>query len=270
MQIGQRLGPAVGPVIGGLIAPLVGLRASFLVASGLYLLALVSVLVLYREPRDRSKPARVRGGRAVLMHLLRSKPFVLALGVIFGLQAVDRSFGPVLPLYVAQVGVSESRIPIVTGILFSLGAFSAAFGHHLAGVLLATRTPRTIIVSGTLVAGTAIATIILAPTLWLVGAAMLVVGIAIGVSTTTIYTVAGSSLPEDAHATGFGFMTTASLIGLALSPVAAGFIGGTGLRLVFVVDVLLLIVLAALVARGLKGFRVSVHPAPESNEPVSP
>ena len=270
VQTGQRLGPAIGPVIGGLIAPLVGLRASFLVASGFYLLALVSVLVLYREPRDRSKPARVRGGRAVLMHLLRSKPFVLALGVIFGLQAVDRSFGPVLPLYVAQVGVSESRIPIVTGILFSLGAFSAAFGHHLAGVLMATRTPRTIIVSGTLVAGTAIATIILAPTLWLVGAAMLVVGIAIGVSTTTIYTVAGSSLPEDAHATGFGFMTTASLIGLALSPVAAGFIGGTGLRLVFVVDVLLLIVLAALVARGLKGFRVSVHPAPESNEPVSP
>jgi MFS family permease len=270
VQTGQRLGPAIGPVIGGLIAPLVGLRASFLVASGFYLLALVSVLVLYREPRDRSKPARVRGGRAVLMHLLRSKPFVLALGVIFGLQAVDRSFGPVLPLYVAQVGVSESRIPIVTGILFSLGAFSAAFGHHLAGVLMATRTPRTIIMSGTLVAGTAIATIILAPTLWLVGAAMLVVGIAIGVSTTTIYTVAGSSLPEDAHATGFGFMTTASLIGLALSPVAAGFIGGTGLRLVFVVDVLLLIVLAAMVARGLKGFRVSVHPAPESNEPVSP
>jgi MFS family permease len=270
VQTGQRLGPAIGPVIGGLIAPLVGLRASFLVAAGFYLLALVSVLVLYREPRDRSKPRRVRGGKAVLLHLLRSKHFVLALGVIFGLQAVDRSFGPVLPLYVAQVGVSESRIPIVTGILFSLGALSAAFGHHLAGVLLATRTARTIVVTGTLVASVAIASIVFAPTLWLVAAAMLVVGIAIGVSTTTIYTVAGSSLPEDAHATGFGFMTTASLIGLALSPVAAGFIGGTGLWLVFVVDVLLLVALAAMVTRGLKGFRVSVYPAPESNEPVSP
>src|SRR5262245_4350434 len=52
VQTGQRLGPAIGPVIGGLIAPLVGLRASFLVASAFYVLALVSVLALYREPRD--------------------------------------------------------------------------------------------------------------------------------------------------------------------------------------------------------------------------
>jgi MFS transporter, DHA1 family, multidrug resistance protein len=269
VQTGQRLGPAIGPVIGGLLAPIVGLRASFLVASGFYLMALLIVLVLYREARDRSKPRKVRGGRAVLVHLVKLKGFILALGVIFGLQAVDRSFGPVLPLYVAQVGVSESRIPIVTGILFSLGAFSAAFGHHLAGVLLATRTARTIVVTGALVAAAAIATIILAPSLWLVGASMLVVGIAIGVSTTTIYAVAGSLLPEDAHATGFGFMTTASLAGLALSPVVAGFIGGTGLRLVFMTDVALLLVLATMVARGLKGFRVSAHPTPDSKEPVA-
>ena len=270
VQTGQRLGPAIGPVIGGLIAPIVGLRASFFVASGFYLLALLNVMALYREPRDRSKPARVRGGRAVLLHLLRLPHFMLALGVIFGLQAVDRSFGPVLPLYVAQVGVPDARIPIVTGVLFSLGALSAAFGHHLAGILLARRSPRTIIVTGSLTAALAIATIILAPTLWLVGAAMLLIGIAIGVSTTTIYTVAGSLLPEDAHATGFGFMTTASLVGLALSPVVAGFIGGTGLRLVFVMDVALLVLLAALVARGLQGVRVAMHPAPAPEEPVSP
>jgi MFS family permease len=269
VQTGQRIGPAIGPVIGGLIAPLVGLRASFFVASAFYLLALFSVLVLYREPHDRSKPRRVRGGKAVLLHLVRLKHFMLALGVIFGLQAVDRSFGPVLPLYVAQVGVAESRVPIVTGILFSLGAFSAAFGHHLAGVLLATRSPRTIVLAGVLVAGTAITTIILAPTLWLVGGAMLLIGIAIGVSTTTIYTVAGSLLPEDAHATGFGFMTTASLVGLAVSPIVAGFIGGSGLRLVFVMDVVLLLVLAALVARGLKGFRVSAHPSAEAKKAES-
>ena len=53
-------------------------------------------------------------------------------------------------------------------------------------------------------------------------------------------------------ATGFGVMTTASLMGLAISPVIAGFIGGTGLRLVFVGDVILLIVVALLVFRGLR------------------
>ena len=84
--------------------------------------------------------------------------------------------------------------------------------------------------------------IVVAPSLWFVGAAMLLFGVSVGVATTTIYAVAGSSLPPDAHATGFGVMTTASLMGLAVSPVVAGFIGGSGLRLVFVADVVLLVV----------------------------
>jgi MFS family permease len=164
---------------------------------------------------------------------------------------VDRSFGPVLPLFVAQVGIDTARIPIVTGILFSLGAISAALGHHLAGKLMEKHPARTIIVTGTLLAAVAVSLIIMAPSLWFVGAAMPLFGIAVGVATTTIYAVAGSSLPPDAHATGFGVMTTASLMGLAVSPVVAGFIGGSGLRLVFVADVVLLVVVGLFVLRGL-------------------
>ncbi len=252
VQTGHRLGPAIGPVIGGLLAPVVGLRNAFLFASAFYVAALIAIVVFYQEPRNSAAPRKVRGGRAVLAHLFRLPGFLLALAVIFGLQTVDRSFGPVLPLYVAQVGVPVGRIPIVTGVLFSLGAIAAAFGHHLAGRLMSRRPARTVIVTGTLLAATAVAAIILAPSLWLVGAAMLLFGVSVGVSTTTIYAVAGSSLPPDAHATGFGIMTTASLMGLAVSPIVAGFIGGTGLRMVFVADVALLVIVGALVLRGLK------------------
>lgn len=252
VQTGHRLGPAIGPVIGGLLAPVVGLRNAFLVASLFYGIALVAIITLYREPREGKAPRSVRGGRAVLAHLVRLPGFVLALAVIFGLQTVDRSFGPVLPLYVAQVGVAATRIPIVTGILFSLGAMSAALGHHLAGRLMVRHPARSIIVAGTLMAATAVATIIVAPSLWFVAAAMPLFGIAVGIATTTIYAVAGSSLPPDAHATGFGVMTTASLMGLAVSPVIAGFIGGSGLRMVFVADVILLVCVGLLVLRGLR------------------
>jgi len=246
VQTGHRLGPAVGPVIGGLLAPIVGLRNAFLFASAFYVVALIAIVVFYKEPRESNAPRKMRGGRAVLTHLFRLPGFLLALGVIFGLQTVDRSFGPVLPLYVAQVGVSVSRIPIVTGVLFSLGAISAAFGHHLAGRLMNRRPARTVIVAGTFLAAAAVAAIVVAPSLWFVGASMLLFGVSVGVATTTIYAVAGSSLPPDAHATGFGIMTTASLMGLAVSPVVAGFIGGSGLRLVFVADVLLLVLVGTL------------------------
>ena len=57
--------------------------------------------------------------------------------MIFGLQFVDRSFGPVLPLYVEQVGVSHARVPLISGVLFSIMAFTGALGHHFCGKLLA-------------------------------------------------------------------------------------------------------------------------------------
>jgi DHA1 family multidrug resistance protein-like MFS transporter len=253
VQTGHRLGPAIGPVIGGVLALLVGLRNVFLVASACYVIALLNIVLFYDEPREGKAPRRIRGGREVFLHLVRLPGFLLALGVIFGLQTVDRSFGPVLPLYVAQLGVVGPRVPIVTGILFSLGALSTALGHHLAGKLAPITPARTVVTWGALIAAMAVSAIILAPTLWLVGIAMVVFGVALGISTTTIYAVAGALLPADAHATGFGFMTTASLIGLAVSPVVSGFIGGAGLRIVFVVDVVLLVILAAFVAARMAG-----------------
>ncbi|MGE3191807.1 MAG: hypothetical protein AB7N90_19135, partial [Vicinamibacterales bacterium] len=71
----------------------------------------------------------------------------------------------------------------------------------------------------------------------------------IGVGKTAASAAAGALLPADAHATGFGFMTTASLVGLAVSPVLAGFVGAASLRVVFVLDVVLLLALAAVVSR---------------------
>lgn len=252
VQTGHRLGPAIGPVIGGLLAPLVGLRNSFLFAAAFYAAAMVLILVVYKDPPIARAADQHRGGWDVFSSLLRLPGFVLALFVIFGLQTVDRSFGPVLPLFVAQVGVEPQRVPIVSGILFSLGAMSAALGSQLAARLLKYQSAQGVIVTGTATAAVALATIVAAPTLWLVAASMVVVGLAIGVATTSIYSVAGGLLPADAHATGFGIMTTASLIGLAVSPVVAGFIGGSGLRFVFVADVVLLVVLAVLVARKLR------------------
>ena len=267
VQTGHRLGPAIGPVIGGALAPLIGLRNVFLAASAFYTAALLLIVVMYHEPRDGRAPRAVRGGREVFSQLVHLPGFLLALVLIFGLQTVDRSFGPVLPLYVAQVGIESARVPIVSGVLFSLAAVSAAFGAFLSGRLLLRFTAKRVIVVGSLAAAFGMSAIVMAPSLWVVGAAMVVVGAAIGTATTTVYAVAGSLLPADAHATGFGLMTTANLIGLSVSPVVAGFIGGSGLRIVFVADVILLLMLGMLVARRLTSD--ALRSAPDAPSPES-
>ena len=111
VQTAQRIGPALGPVIGGTVAQLVGLRQ--------------------RVPRDRRRstswrssscsrctraPRATRIGRRrsateriTFRNVLALENFVLLIVVVFGLQFVDRSFGPVLPLYVAELGTSDRR-----------------------------------------------------------------------------------------------------------------------------------------------------------------
>ncbi len=252
VQTGHRLGPAIGPVIGGVLAPAVGLRNAFLVAAAFYAAAMLLVIFVYQEPRIARAAEKGRGGWEVFRQLVRQPGFLLALFVIFGLQTVDRSFGPVLPLFVSQVGVPDERIPIVAGVLFSMAALSAAIGSQLAPRLLRRRTATRVIVIGTVTAAVALGAIVIAPSLLVLGVAIVIAGVSMGSSTTAIYSVAGGLLPHDAHATGFGIMTTASLMGLAVSPVAAGLIGSAGLRIVFVADVFLLLLLGILVWKRLR------------------
>lgn len=249
VQVGQRLGPAVGPVLGGFLAPLVGLRRAFLVAAAFYLLAVVLVAVVYREPPKTLPHTAKRSSRAVFLELARMPGFMLLMGVILTMQVVDRSFGPILPLYVDHLGVSADRVAMVSGVLFSASAVCAAVGHRLADGLLRRWTPRVLITAASLAGGASVLLLTMVPALWALGLGIALTGVAIGLAMTTAYTSAGSLLPRDAHATGFGVMTTASLTGLAASPAIAGVVGGSNLRTVFVLDVVVLAILAWAVGR---------------------
>jgi hypothetical protein len=69
---------------------------------------------------------------------------------------------------------------------------------------------------------------------------------------TASYTAAGSVIPAGAHGTGFGVLTSASLTGMAVSPIAAGFLGATTMRAVFFVDVAVMGIIAVAVQRMMK------------------
>ena len=63
------------------------------------------------------------------------------------------------------------------------------------------------------------------------------------------YTAAATVIPMDARGAGFGLLTTASLVGLAVSPIVNGILGATSIRAVFALDAVLLGALAILVSR---------------------
>jgi DHA1 family multidrug resistance protein-like MFS transporter len=269
VQTAQRLGPALGPVLGGSLAAIVGLRRAFLVTAACYVIALIVMFFMYDEraalhAQPAPTPAKPRA--VTFRNVLAFENFLLMAVVIFGFQFVDRSFGPVLPLFVAELGISPARIPLVSGLLFGIAAGAGAVGHHFCARLLRSRTAGQLIAVTSAVAAAGMLAYLAAFDVRWLFLATPIFGLAIGVGTTAAYTAAAAVIPANVRGTGFGLLTTASLIGLAVSPVVCGLLAGTSIRAVWAMDVVALSALAIAVHRlGGDGERAPKTP---SEEPV--
>ena len=258
VQTAQRIGPAVGPLIGGVLAGVVGLRRAFIATAMFYFAGLVLVYLMYDERVTHAlRGDAAETGRVSFRSVLAFQNFILMMGVIFALQFVDRSFGPVLPLWVEQVGVEHGDVALVSGILFSVMALTGALGHHFCGKLLKRYSSRVVIGGGAAVAaagstilavsGPSIGAQPLAVHVAVMTVASFVLGLGIGAAMTASYSAAGAVIPPGAHGTGFGVLTSASLVGMASSPFVAGLVGGSSLRVVFFADVALMGLVALIV-----------------------
>jgi DHA1 family multidrug resistance protein-like MFS transporter len=261
VQTAQRVAPAIGPVIGGVLAAAVGLRNAFLVSAGVYAVAFLLMAWLYIEPARRGH--RGDGAeRLTFSSILAFENFLLLMLVIFGLQLVDRSFGPVLLLHLDQIGYSSERAALTVGVLFSVLALSGAFGNQLAAVVLKRASARVVIAGAALLAALALGLFALGEAPWLLIATIAVFGAAVGTAMTTAYTAAGSVIPRHAHGASFGFLSGASLIGSAVSPVISGRVAGNSIQVVFFSGVVALAALALVVRRVMVERNLEIEPAP--------
>lgn len=248
VQTAQRLGPAIGPVLGGALAQMVGLRRAFIGAAVMFFGAFLLVLVGYREHGGTTRTnADAATRRVTLRDLLGLPHFLLFMLTIFALQMVDRSFGPVLPLYLREAGVALDRVPVLAGLVFTVAAGSGALGNQLCDRLLRRWSASTVIVSGALLSAIAAIVFSWGPSAEALVAAAACFGGGLGIAFTSVYTMAGRQVPAASRGVAFGYLTTASLTGLALSPVVSGLIGSVSMRSVFVVDALGLGVVAWMV-----------------------
>ena len=259
VQTAQRMGPAVGPVIGGILAPLAGLRTSFLIAAVAYALAFVQLTIMYTEPPREAPASRVEGG-VVFRGILAFENFLLLMGVIFALQLVDRSFGPVLPLHLDALGYR--RVPLLAGILFSALAVAGAVGHQLAAVLLKRVSARVVIALSAIVGSVALAFCATSSSMLALATGLVLAGLGLGTATTAAFSAAGSVIPEHAHSTSFGFLTSASLIGSAASPFLSGLAGMRSFRLVFAGGAVVMAVVALAVRRVMVERDLQIEPTP--------
>ena len=175
-------------------------------------------------------PDAAETGRVTFRNVLAFRNFILMMGVIFGLQFVDRSFGPVLPLYVEQIGVTpRQRRDRLGRAVLDHGVHRRARPSFLRQAA-APLSGRAVIAGGAAVAAAGAGLFGLSGSVWIMAAASVLLGLGIGAAMTASYSAAGAVIPPGAHGAGFGVLTSASLVGMASSPFIAGFVGGASIR----------------------------------------
>ena len=134
-QSTQILGLMVGPALGGLLADHFGIRAAFVGSSGLAIIAGLNMLLVYHEPRSAA-PQRKPRPKASLQALLRTPGFVAILIVLFAGSFTDRSYQPLIPLFVASLVPADGAVASLTGIIVAGGALAAALSANAASHLV--------------------------------------------------------------------------------------------------------------------------------------
>jgi DHA1 family multidrug resistance protein-like MFS transporter len=243
VQAAQILSAAVGPLAGGWLADTVGIRRTFLATAGLCAVALLFVMRYYQEaPRDAAPGDRTRDPGFTDVLRIPSIPSLLV--VLFLVNFVGRSFTPILPLHLHELGVDPARLAFSTGMLVSVYSVAAALSATMLGRASRTRPPRALLVA-TLVAG-ALTVIPMArvPSYGWILALAILLGLASGGSLTLCYTIGGLMVPAEVKTTAFGFFSGAALFGGAISPTIAGLLARWHLRGIYFVDAAIFALLA--------------------------
>lgn len=235
LQTVQMISSAVGPIIGGLLADAIGIRRTCMVSAVLAGVALLMISRLYQDPDDVASAA-LGGARARSISFKQAAAipsFGVMIAVLFFVNFVERSFAPVIPLYILALGTSLRNAAKTAGLIISLGLLAEAISAMVLGNRLKKGSPGRLLL-WRLAAGALIC--LPMGLVWATGQLLmlrLALGLLAGGCMVVIYTLASMVIPEETRATSFSFLASASLMGAAIGPIAAGVLTHLDIRATF-------------------------------------
>jgi MFS transporter, DHA1 family, multidrug resistance protein len=249
-QSTQILGLMVGPALGGLLADHFGIRAAFIGSSGLAIIAGLNMLLVYHEPRS-SAPQRRTRPKASLRALLRTPGFVPILVVLFVGSFTDRSYQPLIPLFVAFLVPADDAVASLTGIIVAGGALAAALSANAASRLVPRFTHAQVLWCALVACICGSALMAFSYTLWQLGLLRVGVGFFAGSILTLAYGLGGTVVPNEQRSSAFGALNSGAMVGSAMGPIMAGMLTAVSLRGAFLFNAGIFFIGLLAVWRGL-------------------
>lgn len=235
LSAGIMAGNLVGPLIGGALPPLIGIRATFMLAGGVIFLAFLATTFLIKEDVSPAVPrvskAKAKSGWSQIPD---KRPVVAMLATGMLLMFATMSIEPIITVYVGQLVEDQSRVTVVSGIVMSVTALGAILSAPRLGKL-ADRIGHWTVIAGALAA----AALLLVPQAfvtagWQLVALRFLMGLALGGLLPAIISVIRHNVPDGVGGNVLGLSISAQYVGQVAGPLLGGFVGGHfGMRAVF-------------------------------------
>lgn len=235
LQTVTILAGSLGPLIGGMMVDRIGVRPGYFYASALCVCGFLLVLLVFHNPeRTESAPAarRQEGGlRAAILALV---PFVV---VLFLVQSIDRSFQPLIPIYVDELGAAAAGgVGLWSGLTVSLAGAAMAISAIAMARLSRYHSPVRLLLIALAGGALCCGPISLLGSVWQLTVARTLLSLAVGGAPTLIFTV-GSTLGLGRGSIGrSAVLVMGQQLGGALGPLMGGAVAQWSLRGVFVIN----------------------------------
>jgi len=235
LQTVQMISAALGPMIGGTLADWIGIRNTCLVSAAFAGTALLLINRLYKgKGLDPSVAEANRNGQRISFKQAVALPsFGILLLVLFFARFVERSFAPIVPLYILELGTSLSNASRTAGLIISLGLLMEAISAAILGVLMKRTSARRLLLLRMMCGAVICIPMGLAWTTAQLVVLRVLLGLLAGGTAVVVFSVGSRIIPEATRGTSFSILSSASLLGGAAGPILAGFLSHLSLRAIF-------------------------------------
>jgi len=251
LQSVQILSAAIGPFFGGFLATSIGVRNTFIVTGIMNFGSLLSILSLYRDA-DRTKPPEKISPAPSASGFWKRPEYFTALMILFFVNMADRTFGPIIPLFLEELGTPRAGLEMVAGALISVAAFGEAFSAWLSGKL-ASRVSLRRLITGRLV----LSILVLLPMVFVHSTEQfsilrVLLALLAGGTLTLALSAAHHVIPGEHRGTGFALLSGTSTFGGAAGPIISGAIAGFSIRSIFIVNSVIYLLMLGFVHRNVR------------------
>ncbi len=226
---------SLAPLIGGILVDRIGIRPGYFYASALCVCGFLLVLLLFHDP-ERTESAPVarsqRGGlRGTMLALL---PFVV---VLFLVQLIDRSFQPLIPVYVDELGgAAAGGVGFWSGLTVSLAGAAMAISANVMARLSRHHSPVKLLLISLAGGALLCAPISQLRSVWQLTIARTLLSLVVGGAATLIFTVGSLRGVSRGSIGRSAVLVMGQQMGGSLGPLMGGAVAQWSLRGVFVIN----------------------------------